>query len=98
MTKKTLKAQAETKIRDRLIVKKQNSFVNPQSAFPTRQNPFGDAHVISPLTWQHQNTRLCEKLCDNLFVMEINHKFAVGSQPTAVCGAEAEARNAAAEM
>ena len=70
MTKKTLKAQAETKIRDRLIVKKQNSFVNPLSAFPTRQNPFGDAHVISPLTWQHQNTRLCEKLCDNLFVME----------------------------
>lgn len=70
MTKKTLKAQAETKIRDRLIVKKQNSFVNPQSAFPTRQNPFGDAHVISPLAWQSKTLAFAKKLCDNLFVME----------------------------
>ena len=37
----------------------------------------------------------CVIIC---LLWKINHKFAVGSQPTAVCGAEAEARNAAAEM
>lgn len=98
MTKKTLKAQAETKIRDRLIVKKQNSFVNPQSAFPTRQNPFGDAHVISPLAWQSKTLAFAKNCVIICLLWKINHKFAVGSQPTAVCGAGAEARNAAARM